>query len=579
VNAPAPATLPRGAEAASTPAPEQDSALAAALFAIAPAALGGVRLRAAPGPARDAWLASLKRLLPGAPLRRVPPTLPDERLLGGLDLAATLAAGRPVAERGVLADTDGGVLIVAMAERLPPGTAARIAAALDRGEVQGPAGVEPARVGIVALDEGLEDEAPPAALLDRLAFALFDPPPPADAPDAARIAAARARLPEVTIPEAVIEALSATALALGVASLRAPWLALQAARAAAALDARDAVTDADAMLAARLVLAPRATRLPAPPEDEQQDQPPPPEEPPPESENQRQPDQGELQDLVLEAAKAAIPRGLLAALAAGQLRAKTAATGKAGAERQAAQRGRPIGARPGALGGGAKLALLETLRAAAPWQRLRPKGPGRVAVRRQDFRIRRFKHHAETTTIFAVDASGSAALARLAEAKGAVELLLADCYVRRDRVALVAFRGTKAELLLPPTHSLVRAKRSLAALPGGGGTPLASGLEAAHLLAEQERRAGRTPLLVLLTDGRANIGRDGTPGRPKAEADSLAAARLLRAAGIGLLLVDTSPRPSPFAQALAREAAARYLALPQPGSGALQRAVKEAAGG
>jgi magnesium chelatase subunit D len=578
VNAPAPATLPRGAEAASIPPPDQDAALAAALFAIAPFALGGVRLRAAPGPARDAWLALLKRLLPGAPLRRVPPTLPDERLLGGLDLAATLAAGRPVAERGVLAEADGGVLLIAMAERLPPGTAARIAAALDRGEVQGAAGTEPARIGVVALDEGLDDEAPPAALLDRLAFALFDPPPPADAPDPARIAAARARLPAVTIPGAVIEALSAAAVALGVASLRAPWLALQAVRAAAALDARDAVTDADAMLAARLVLAPRATRLPAPPEDEQLP-PSPPEEPPPDSETQRQPDPGDLQDLVLEAAKAAIPRGLLAALAAGQLRAKAAATGKAGAERQSSQRGRPIGARPGALGGGARLALLETLRAAAPWQRLRPKGPGRVAVRKQDFRIRRFRHHAETTTIFAVDASGSAALARLAEAKGAVELLLADCYVRRDRVALIAFRGAKAELLLPPTHSLVRAKRCLAALPGGGGTPLASGLEAAHLLAEQERRAGRTPLAVLLTDGRANIARDGAPGRPKAEADALAAARLLRTARIGLLLVDTAPRPSPFAQSLAREAGGRYLALPQPGSGALQRAVQEAARG
>ncbi|MCX7683841.1 MAG: magnesium chelatase subunit D [Acetobacteraceae bacterium] len=575
MNAPAPATLPRGAEAASTPAPDQDAALAAALFAIAPVALGGVRLRAPPGPARDAWLALLKRLLPGAPLRRIPPTLPDDRLLGGLDLAATLAAGRPVAERGVLAETDGGVLLLAMAERLPPGTAARIAAALDRGEAQTAAGAVPARIGVVALDEGLEDEAPPAALLDRLAFALFEPPPPAVAPDPARIAAARARLPAVTIPDAVIEALCATAAALGVASLRAPWLALQAARAAAALDARDVVTDADAILAARLVLAPRATRLPAPPEEDQ----PPPDEPPPDSEEQPRPDPGTLQDLVLEAAKAAIPRGLLAALAAGRLRATAAATGKAGAERQALQRGRPIGARPGALGGGARLALLETLRAAAPWQRLRPKGPGRIAIRRQDFRIRRFKHHAETTTIFAVDASGSAALARLAEAKGAVELLLAECYVRRDRVALIAFRGTKAELLLPPTHSLVRAKRSLAALPGGGGTPLASGIEAAHLLAGQERRAGRTPLVVLLTDGRANIARDGAPGRPQAEADALAAARLLGAAGIGLLLVDTSPRPSPFAQTLAREAGGRYLALPQPGSGALQRAVQEAAGG
>lgn len=578
MNAPAPATLPRGAEAASTSSPGQDAALVAALFAIAPAVLGGVRLRAAPGPARDAWLQRLVQLLPAVPLRRIPPTLPDERLLGGLDLAATLAAGRPIAERGVLAAADGGVLVLAMAERLPPGTAARIVAALDRGEVQGYGGNEPARVGIVALDEGLEDEAPPAALLDRLAFALFEPPPPGAGPDAARIADARARLPAVATPEPVIEALCATAVALGVGSLRGPWLALQAARAAAALDARDTVADADALLAARLVLAPRATRLPPAPEDEQQP-PPPPDEPPPDSEEQRQPDPGELQDLVLDAARAAIPRGLLAALAAGQLRAKTSATGKAGAERQASQRGRPIGSRPGTPGGGARLALLETLRAAAPWQRLRPAGPGRIAVRRQDFRIRRYKHHAETTTIFAVDASGSAALARLAEAKGAVELLLADCYVRRDRVALIAFRGTKAELLLPPTQSLVRAKRSLAALPGGGGTPLAAGLSASLLLAEQERRAGRTPLLVVLTDGRANIARDGTPGRPRAEGDAMAAAKALRAAAIGVLLVDTSPRPSAFAHALAREAGARYLALPQPGSSALRRAVTEAADG
>jgi magnesium chelatase subunit D len=120
----------------------------------------------------------------------------------------------------------------------------------------------------------------------------------------------------------------------------------------------------------------------------------------------------------------------------------------------------------------------------------------RVLVRRDDFRVQRLRERRETTTVFVVDASGSAALHRLAEAKGAIELLLAECYVRRDRVALIAFRGRPgaagAELLLPPTRSLVRAKRSLADLPGGGGTPLAHGLDAARALAEDVSRRGGT---------------------------------------------------------------------------------------
>src|SRR4029450_5166679 len=114
-----------------------------------------------------------------------------------------------------------------------------------------------------------------------------------------------------------------------------------------------------------------------------------------------------------------------------------------------------------------------------------------------------FRQRTRTTTIFVVDASGSSALNRLAEAKGAVELLLADCYVRRDRVALLAFRGRGADLLLPPTRSLVAAKRGLGGLPGGGGTPLAAGIEAGLALADAVGRKGETPVVILLTDGRA----------------------------------------------------------------------------
>jgi magnesium chelatase subunit D len=236
---------------------------------------------------------------------------------------------------------------------------------------------------------------------------------------------------------------------------------------------------------------------------------------------------------------------------------------------------------------GARLNVIETLRTAAPWQILRreealrlglPSVPGRrIDVRREDFRITRLKQRSETTSIFAVDASGSSALHRLAEVKGAVELLLADCYVRRDRVAMLSFRGRSADLILPPTRSLARAKRCLAGQPGGGGTPLAAAIVAAVALADAVRRKGQTPIVVLLTDGRANVARDGSPGRERAEADALASARVMRAAGFTALVVDTSSHPHPSARQLADEMGARYLPLPYADARKLSLEVQAAA--
>lgn len=562
----------------------EDQRAAAALLAVDPAGLGGAVLRGAPGPERESWLALLRAGLgPGAAWRRMPATTPDSRLLGGLDLAATLAAGRPVAERGVLAEADGGILLLGMAERAGPGLAARIAAVMDAGEValerDGLARRLPARFGLVALDEGVDGEQVAEALRDRLAFHIA-PVLLAAAPAPAGIAAARARLDDVRVPEEAAEALCGAALALGIASLRAPLMALRAAAAAAALAGREVATAADVALAARLVLAPRATRLPeaeAPPAE-----PPPPERDAAEHAPKGEEAQGPLEERVLEAVRAALPRGLLAGLGAGMRDAarRAAPDGRAGARHSAPLRGRPAGTRQGALRDGARLALVETLRAAAPWQALRRRGRiggPRLLVRAEDIRLRRFEAPRQTTAIFVVDASGSAALHRLAEAKGAVELLLADCYVRRDRVALIGFRGRGAEVLLPPTGSLVRAKRSLAGLPGGGGTPLAAGLDAARGLAESCRRAGRTPLLVLLTDGRANVARDGTGGRARAEADALDAARPLRLGAVPALLVDTAPRPQPFARDLALAMGARYLPLPMADARRLSGAVRDAA--
>jgi magnesium chelatase subunit D len=281
--------------------------------------------------------------------------------------------------------------------------------------------------------------------------------------------------------------------------------------------------------------------------------------------------------MVLAAARAAIPAGLLARLMSRDFRGVSPhGQGGMGARQKARQRGRPVGVRAAPPGPGLRLSVVETLRAAAPWQRLRAGGDGLIKLRRDDFRVVRSEQRARSTTIFLVDASGSAALARLAEAKGAVELLLAECYRRRDQVALVAFRGRKAQMLLPPTRSLVRAKNSLAELPGGGGTPIAAGIDAGFAMAEAQRRAGFTPTLVVLTDGRANVTQAGLGGRSVAQAEAAQAARRVRLAGISALVLDISARPGPEAGALAEAMGALYVALPLANAQAVSGAVQAA---
>jgi len=572
-----------------------EARLAAALLAVDPG-LGGAVLKARAGPARDAWLETLRDLVnEAAPWRRIPAGVGDEALLGGVDLAATLKAGHAVHRAGLLDEIQNGVGVLAMAERAETGLAARLALALDS---------HPAPM-IIALDESADpDEGAPGALLERLAFhldlsgvSLSDLNTSAFDLDREAVAMARVRLPHVLNGD-VDRALTQTAAALGINSLRPPLLALRAARAAAALDGLDEIGEEQAALAARLVLGPRALHLPH--EDQADDQPQDnePDAPPQDDEAQNdntepddqtddQPDNAqtpdELTEITTEAAKAAIPAGLLARLEAGVSNSRASSAGQSGATRKSGQRGRPAGTRRGDPGEGRKLDVLATLRAAAPWGRVRRRGWDRLKsgpaleVRREDFRIKHFKQKAETLTVFVVDASGSLALNRLSEAKGAVELMLAESYVRRDQVALIAFRGTSAETLLPPTRSLTRAKKCLSALPGGGGTPLATAIEAAEALAHAAARQGRTVTLVFLTDGAANVTRAGTGGRDVAQAEAHDAARRLRAAGHAAIIVDVSKRGADTAKSVAQNMAARYVRLPAGNPGALVDIARTAA--
>lgn len=575
----------------SSPAPPEtadafDAAiLVADLLAIDFVGLGGVHLIARAGPVRDAFLAAVRARLPdGTPVRKIPASATVDRLLGGLALAATLRSGAPVFERGLLAECDGGVAILAMAERVPPTTVAHIAAVLDSGEVvverDGMRARLASRFAVIACDEGIgPEESLAASLADRLAFAvsldMCDPRHTVAPPvDRARLARARAVLSDVEAEGSQLDVLTRAAHDLGIASLRPPLLALRVCRALAALDGRRAVGEDDVVAAIGLVLLPRATHFaePAPeeeaPQDAENSEPQPSEHDASKGGQDETPDSASESERLVEAARANLPPGVLDSLARRGNRAPSTAQRGQGAAMASRFRGRPVGTRAGRPGNGDRLSVIDTIKAAAPWQGVRRKDRPAAANDRTlliapaDFRIRTFKDRRENVTIFLVDASGSMAMSRLAEAKGAIEHLLTQSYSRRDHVALIAFRGTAAQLLLPPTRSLTRARRELSGLPGGGGTPLAAGLDAARMLSEDLARKGLTPLVVVLSDGRANIARDGSPGRRAAREEAIQAARTLKSLAVGTVVIDTARRAGSEARALAEAADARYLWLP-----------------
>jgi len=582
-----------------------DALTALQLLAQQPQRLGGIWLRAPYGPVREAWLQALTQQ--PLPVLRVPGSVDLQRWLGGIDLAATLHSGTLREQPGLLRQAHGGLLCLPMAERCAPVLTSTLAQAMDRGGVNPGGAFQESRFGVIALDESLDDEAPLAhALQERLGLWIdLRSIPPATAQALPQARPAQATPCTVVAGDSALQALCSTALAMGIDSLRAPQLALQVATAHAALQGRDHVADEDLGYACRTVLAPRARCWPteaagtdspapdtgAPPSSSQasednpapQTTPPPPADGAPEPANEADPASTDieveaLQAMMVAAAAARLPSDLLQRLMTGAAPVRGGSSGTSGQARHGAQRGRPLPPRAGRPGAGARLHVLATLRAAAPQQRLRgrthPAQP--VRIHGQDFHVHRFQEHTPSCLILALDASGSTALHRLAEARGAVQLLLEQSYARRDSVCVIGFRGAQAQLLLPMTRSLVRARRALTGLPGGGGTPLASALQLAHAQAAQLQRQGVTPILVVLSDGRANVTLAGLGGRVQAQTDAEHWARAWQRTGHASLWIDTAPQPEALAQQLAGQLAARYLPMPQVQTQRLAQALQSA---
>ncbi|MFA6161948.1 MAG: putative cobaltochelatase [Methylobacter sp.] len=508
----------------------------------------------------------------------------EDRVIGTLDLEQALKGGKRVFKPGLLAAAHRGILYIDEVNLLPDHLVDVLldAAAMGVNVVQreGLSVTHPARftlIGTMNLEEG--DLRP--QLLDRFGLMVevtaprdkvlrsevvrrriaFEANPTAYAAawkheqQALRhqLATAQQLLPEVTLDDALLDLISHLCCEFEVASLRADIVMHKASRALAALDGRSKVTPEDVRGAAELVLPHRRRRKPfeQPGLDQEQldeliqqaMQPPDESEAGAEdSEQENAESNGESED----------KQQVFAAASAGNVRkievdvvANRYASGKRSTV-QDAPRGRVV--RVVSDNNPSSLAVGATLRSAAL------RGSDDFQVTKSDLHQQIRAGRTANLILFVVDASGSMAAQRRMEAvKGAVLSLLTDAYQQRDEVAVISFRGESAQLLLPPTRSVDLAEQNLRELPTGGRTPLPHALSVAL---ETLEKTSMPPLLVLLSDGKANVAlNDGND--PWQE--SLRFAELLAERGIPALVLDTETgylrlgRARQLAQALGAE--------------------------
>ena len=582
-----------------------DANLIAILLAINPRGLKGVSVKSQFGPIRDSWLNYFMNLLPAdSKVVKAPANLSPEQLFGSLDIESALLSGKFKVSQGLLERLGGQYLLLPMAERMNLQVITHISQALDEKNLFNyPHAANNHPFGVIVFDESeFQEEGVNLRLLDRLAFGIYldrfsinDTKKylevtPSDIKDAIAL------LPSVTCSQDLIEVLIKAGLSLGISSLRANQFVLEAAKSLAALRGLMRVGQQEAIDAARLVYT-HLKSMQAPPEEGLDNKTDDSEDVDGNQESQHNSDNelskdeetsdleninppssaDELEELVVEAIQASLPPKFMIRMNQTLRPTKTKAsiTGKSGSIEKSFASGRPHGARKGLPGNGRRLDILKSIRSAIPWQRLRAQqnnaflksdNESKIHFRAEDLHTKQYLKRRGTITIFLVDASGSSATQRLSEAKGALEELLSQCYIRRDEVAMLSMRGSKVDIVLPPTRSLVRAKRNLATLPGGGGTPLALGLRSANEMASSSERKGLTPIIVIMTDGKANVNLSGVGGRAGAHNDAITAAKELSIKSHRILFVDTSPQPEKLAQELAGVMAAQYFPLPYTGS-------------
>ena len=540
--------------------------LAFELTAINPSLFGGIILKGATHDHMEPILNFFKKA--DLKLNKIFSNFSIADLNGGIDPLESLQKGHLVHRKGIL-NRSGWFLCTSLNE-MPKALQSMLNHQMDNMKL-GP---------LLAFDDGFrKNEISSPKLCDRLAFSIDFTDVRFNQYFPNFFSTISPTVQKAEITEAQIQSVVVSAVQFGIDDIRPAYMTITAAQYLAALDDRGTVEQNDLNLAATLILAHRAQVVPEEIDNDQQDDTQKENEENIKEENEQKKN-NEINlptEVLIEAIKASLPDNIYEHLR-NNIRQK-AKTGSGFGNRQKSKvKGRPKPSRNVTPGDQERIDIVSTLRSAAPWQKLRKqqlKTSKNIVILPGDLHTFNFEDRSERVIIFLVDASGSAAMNRLGESKGAIELMLADSYARRDFVSLISFRDTSAEILLPPTRSLVQTKKRLGSLMAGGGTPLATGLDAGIKLAQNCKRSGKMPSLAILTDGKANIDLDGLPNREKALSDSVLVSEIGKKLDMKSVFIDCGKRPNNNLKSLATSMGGNYVSLPRTNATKISNLIQE----
>ena len=536
--------------------------------------LGSLSINSNYSTVREAFLSNLLSLLKPKRLKKIYPFQNPTDFAKSINMIDTLTFGMPKYNNDIFSSSNI-ALILTNTEKMQKGLATFLRDKIKSNKDK----------FFIALDESEGSDVSGADLSDYLIFSInLDGTRYKDLKKVTinrkKISEARNNLATVEVNKRALDYLIASSEMFSISNMHTIFCTLKVAKAICAYKGEKRVSREDINLAISLSMIHKAKQIPEFQQEEKAKS----------AENERLRDNDESKannselnsedkKMLIDALKIFLPNNLIESLLSKNSQTiRVTESAGSGERNNNFSAGRPIPSISRKYSSDKRIDLMGTLTRAIPWQKLRSSSVTKnrkIIIYPQDIMIKRFEKQSERLLIFLVDASGSNAIGRLAEAKGAIEILLSDAYAKRDNVALISFSGLKADPLLLPTKSLVTAKKKLSSLPGGGATPLAKGLLEAFKMADAARSRSIKPIIILLSDGRGNITLDGLGDRVKAIEDTTYIASLIKRNAINNIFIDTSRRKTPMADELAKELNGHYFQLPMANSSSISKAVQQ----